>query len=168
MRKTVAMRKTPDEKKQELLDGLRDTRSNLLSEAARLSPEQQDAIFLGTWSAKDLLAHLIGWDFTNQQAIQEILAGAYPEFFQHYDKDWRTYNALLVELYRIEPFSALFSAAENSHRQFLRYLESLPANEILNGKARRASGRSVSIRNLLASEISDERVHTRQLQDFFV
>jgi hypothetical protein len=73
-----------------------------------------------------------------------------------------------VERFRIEPFSALLSATENSHRQLLAYLESLPANVILNGKARRASGRSVSIRNLLASEISDERVHAHQVQDFFV
>jgi hypothetical protein len=65
MKKTIAMRKTSDGKKQELLDELRDARSSLLSQAARLSLEQQDAIFLGTWSAKELLAHLIGWDFTN-------------------------------------------------------------------------------------------------------
>ena len=70
--------------------------------AEELPPLLHDQVLLGIWTIKDLLAHLIGWDFTNLQAIQQILAGQYPTFFKYYDKDWQSYNARLVLEYRVE------------------------------------------------------------------
>lgn len=46
---------------------------------------------------KDLLAHLIGWDYTYLQAFQDVREGRLPEFFAHFNPDWRKYNAALVE-----------------------------------------------------------------------
>lgn len=162
------MRKTQEDKKQELIDGLRATRSGILEFVLDLSPEQRDGIFLGEWSVKDLLAHLVGWDITNFQAIQEILAGVYPSFFQFYDKDWRSYNARLVAQYKVEPFEALLTEVQDSHRQLIACLEALPAGDILNIKALRANGRSVTIRNLLKAEAADENQHALQLREFFL
>jgi hypothetical protein len=133
-----------------------------------LSPEQRDVVYLGEWSVKDLLAHLVGWDITNCQAVKEILEGAYPSFFQHYDKDWHTFNAYLVAQYKVEPFEALRVVLDDSHHQLITLLEALPAGDILNAKVLRANGRSVTIRNLLKAEATDERKHALQIQGFFV
>ena len=41
-----------------LLEALQEARADLLKEADSLSPEQQETVFLGIWSIKELLAHL--------------------------------------------------------------------------------------------------------------
>jgi hypothetical protein len=121
---------------------------------------------MGEWSAKDLIAHLIGWDFTNLAAVQEILDGRYPGFFQYYDKDWRSYNARLVEEYKVEPFSALLVEVEDSHHQLVSFLEASPAEQVVGGKARNITGRTISIRSLLRYEGRDEIDHASQVRAF--
>ncbi len=160
MRKTIADRKT------ELIDELVEARNSLIR-AAQLIPEEKcDEVFLGIWCIKDLLAHLIGWDVTNLQAVQEILSGQAPGFFLYYDKDWQSYNAGLVQEYRIEPFEALLAKAEESHAQWIQYLQTLPADDVVNGKSRSPKGRTITIRNLLVTEANDERKHAEQVRAF--
>jgi hypothetical protein len=127
----------------------------------------RDEIFLGIWTIKDLLAHLVGWDFTNLKAVQEILAGQYPSFFQYYDKDWQSYNHQLVEKYRKESLAEVVAEVEDSHRQLVLFLQSLSAEEVVRGKVRRVNGRSVTIRNLLISEAGDESKHVEQVIAFY-
>jgi len=162
------MQKTQEEKKRELIDGLLAARSSILEMVLALSPEQRDVVYLGEWSVKDLLAHLVGWDITNFQAVNQILKGVYPSFFQFYDKDWRSYNARLVAEYKVEPFEALLAELYDSHQQLIACLEALPASDLLNRKVLRANGRSVTIRNLLKAEATDESQHALQLREFFV
>lgn len=160
------MRKTIEEHKRQLIDGLIIARQEVLSAVESLPPELYDRVFLGIWNVKDILAHLIGWDVTNLQAIQQILAGQYPTFFQYYDTDWHSYNAQLLQNYKVEPFSDLLEWLNNSHRELIGYLESLPANNIVNGKAHKERGRSTSIRNLLIAEAKDERKHGSEIRVF--
>lgn len=160
------MRKTVEDHKQELISALAAARNGILEAVQTIPPEQAGLVFLGEWCIKDLLAHFIGWDYTNWQAIQEIMAGNYPTFFQYYDKDWRSYNAELVKTYRKEDLASLFADAAASHQQFTYFLHSLPASDLVHGKARSVKGRTVTIRNLLLSEASDERKHAEQIQAF--
>jgi uncharacterized damage-inducible protein DinB len=161
------MRGATAEKKRQWIDELVAARRSLLEAVRALLGARQDEVFLGTWSVKDLLAHLVGWDATNLKAVQEILSGQYPAFFQFYDKDWHSYNARLVERYKIEPFAALLAEVEDSHRQLVGFLESLSAAELVGGKARSAKGRTVTIRGLLRAEANDERQHAGQVSAFF-
>ncbi len=160
------MRKSMEEKKQDLIEGMVTARSSVLKAVNELPAACLNEIFLGSWSVKDLLAHLVGWDFTNLQAIQEILSGQFPAFFQYYDKDWRTYNSHLVELYRKETMADLLAEVEASHQQLVDFLKSRSAAELVNGKARSEKGRTATIRNLLLSEASDESQHADQVRAF--
>ncbi len=161
------MRKTIADRKAELIDDLVEARNSLIHTAQSLPIDKRDEAFLGTWCIKDLLAHLIGWDFTNLQAVQEILSGQTPAFFSHYDKDWQSYNATLVQKYRVEPFEALLAKVADSHAQWIQYLQTLSAVDVVNGKSRSPKGRTITIRNLLIAEASDERKHTEQVRAFF-
>jgi hypothetical protein len=58
-----------------------ETRRKLLETAAALPPAARTQVFLGTWSAVELLAHLAGWDEANQQAIQAVRRGELPDFY---------------------------------------------------------------------------------------
>jgi hypothetical protein len=159
-------RRTLEDKKNEFIDGLVTARRAVLAAVQSLPANRMDEIFLGTWTVKDLLAHLAGWDFTNLQAVQEILAGQRPTFFRYFDQDWHTYNQQLVEQYRIEPWPALWAEVNDSHEQLISFLRGLSAQELVNGKTRSEKGRTVTIRNLLLSEAGDERRHAEQVAAF--
>lgn len=160
------MRKTRQERQTTLIESLAAARGEILSLAEQVPPERRDAQFLGTWCVKDLLAHLIGWDHTNLQAVQEILAGMRPGFFQFYDKDWQRYNGSLVAAHRREPFDALLADAAASHSKLLVYLRAQPPEAVLEGKYSGETGRTVTIRNLLRAEAVDELRHAAQLREF--
>jgi hypothetical protein len=54
-----------------------------------------------------------------------------------------------------------------SHQQLVAYLESLPARDVVEGKVKRETGRSVTVRNLLRAEASDETRHAEQVRAYF-
>jgi hypothetical protein len=153
--------------KQELLSAVIETRTAVLQAASGLSPTAQDAVFLGIWSVKDLIAHLIGWDFTYQAAAKDIQAGKLPEFYAHYNKDWKTYNAALVVKYKRDDFEELLALARDSQGQLIAYLDSVPAEAFEKDFGVR-SGRNykVTIARLLQAELKDEQEHLKQIQEF--
>ncbi len=157
---------TPAEQKQMIIDDLAAARNTLLAVVRDLPPDSQDTPCIGTWTVKDLVAHLVGWDFTNLQAIKEILTGQRPSFFQYHDTDWRSYNAQLVETYRIEPLEALLESAAASHQQLVAFLQGLPPAVVLEGKSPKEQGRVITIRRLLNAEAQDERKHRDQVQAY--
>jgi hypothetical protein len=58
-----------------------ETRTTILQEASQLPPAARNTIFLGTWTLKDLLAHLAGWDFTNLAAFDILAEFVFHGFF---------------------------------------------------------------------------------------
>jgi len=144
-------------KKDEIISGLVAARKEILAAVSSLSPAEQDEVFLGEWSVKDLLAHLVGWDYTNLEAVKEILAGQKPSFWEHYDRDWKSYNAQLVAAYKRDDLAELVASAEESHQKLIGYLQTVPADEYVRRK---------QLASLLGTEAKDEREHHRQVEEF--
>lgn len=143
--------------KNAIIAGLLEARSKLLAEVRFLPAGAEDEVFLGTWSVKDLLAHLIGWDVTNLEAVGEILAGKKPAFWQHYDRDWQSYNARLVAEHKQDDLAELLTSIEASHRRLIDFLDSVPADDYT---------RNTKIGRLLRTEARDEEEHCRQVRAF--
>lgn len=144
-------------KKDEIISGLVEARRKILDVAGMLSPAEQDEVFLGVWTVKDLIAHLVGWDYTNLEAVQAILAGQRPSFWGYYDRDWKTYNARLVAEYRRDDFAELVASVEESHRKLIGFLQAIPADEYIRRK---------KIVTLLRAESKDENTHYGQMKEF--
>jgi hypothetical protein len=153
-------------KKSEIVAALIQARRKILDVAYTLPPEKQDQVFLGVWSVKDLLAHLIGWDYTNIEATKSILAGEVPEFYSHRDRDWQTYNASLVDRYKKDDFTELLYAVEASQRALMGFLGTVPAEEFHKDKGIRFKRYKVTIARLLQAEAEDEEEHYRQIKEF--
>lgn len=153
-------------KKDRIISGLVETRRKILDSASSLSPAKQDEIFLGVWSIKDLLAHLVGWDFTNLEAAKAILAGKTPNFYSYHDRDWKSYNARLVAEYKKDDFADLLSSVEDSHQTLIDFLKTIPAEEFDKDRGVRFKGYKVTIARLLKVEIDDERTHHTQIEEF--
>jgi hypothetical protein len=143
--------------KDELIQGLASARRAVLHAAEALAPEQRDTVFLGVWSVKDLLAHLAGWDDTNRQAVQEILAGQRPSFWKYKDRDWQSYNARLVAQYRRDEWAELLAMLEKTHGALIDYLQTVPVESYVQHRA---------IGRLLRTEAKDEEEHARQIEEF--
>jgi hypothetical protein len=120
--------------------------------------------FLGIWSPADLIAHRVGWDHANLQAIDEIRIGELPAFYALRDRDWQTYNARLVERYRLDDFDELVVSAEESHRFLIAALEVSTEEEINRDFGVRSGQYRVTIGRLMQAEPSDEEEHLEQLR----
>lgn len=153
--------------KAEILSNLKETRERILSVMERLSVAQRDQVFLGAWSPKDLLAHLIGWDETNLQAVQSVLKGTVPAFYQHHDRNWQTYNAMLVARHKQGSFEDMLATARSSQQALLGFLQTIPPEDFKKDFGVRVRGYNVTLERLLEAEAKDERVHYRQIVDFF-
>ena len=152
---------------QELISAIIETRTAILHAASQLSHEAQNIAFLGVWSVKDLIAHLIGWDYANLAAAKDIQAGKLPEFYAHYDKDWKTFNAALVAKYKRDNFDELLVLARDSQGQLIEYLESIPPENLEKDFGVR-TGRNykVTIARWLQAELKDGQEHLKQIQEF--
>jgi hypothetical protein len=153
-------------KKDEIIAGLRETRKKTLEVTSALPPAQQDEVFLGLWSVKDLLAHLVGWDYANVEAVNAILAGRVPDFYSYHGRDWRTFNAHLVAEYKRDDFDILVASMEESHRKLVQLLETVPAEEFEADKDVRFKGYKVTIARVIQGELDDERTHYVQIEEF--
>ncbi|MBN2549044.1 MAG: maleylpyruvate isomerase N-terminal domain-containing protein [Anaerolineales bacterium] len=154
--------------KDQILHDFIETRAQLIMAASCLEAAEQDRVYLGSWSVKDLLAHLVGWDEANLQAAQAVLAGRLPAFYQYRDRNWQAFNALLVAKYRRDDFRELLELVRQSHQQLVDFLQALPAEQMANDYGVRYRGYKVIISRLLQSEIADEQVHLKQIQEAFV
>ena len=153
--------------KDESIQGLIEARQDILQTISRLSPSEQDRVYLGNWSVKDLLAHLAGWDYANLQAAQSVLAGEVPGFYAYHDHDWNTYNARLVAQYKKGDFAELLASVQASHRQLVDYLKTIPEGPFNKDMGVRFKGYKVTIGRLVQAEASDEREHTEQIREAF-
>ncbi len=159
-------RLTARDKKNKLLADLSDVRRQILAAAASLPAEKQDAAFLGVWSVKDLLSHLAGWDYANLEGVEAILQGKLPAFYASIDKDWKTFNSLLVLKYKKEALAEMISCVEDSHRQLISFLEGVPVEEFIKDRGVRYKGYRVIVARILQSELDDECVHLKQIMAF--
>ena len=153
-------------KKEEIISALSEIRKKILDAASSLPPDKQDQVFLGVWTINDLLAHLVGWDYANAEAVHAILAGRLPAFYEHYDRDWKTFNAQLVIQHGKYDFAEILASVANSHRELVELLETVPAEELSRDTGVRFRGYKGTITRTLEAEVKDERVHQAQIEEF--
>lgn len=154
-------------KKVQIIAGLIEARKRILDVATALNPTQHDEVFLGVWSVKDLLAHLVGWDYTNIEAVKEIRAGHNPSCFAQWNPNWAAYNARLVEQYKRDDVTDLLTALDQSHRALMDYLESVYTDDFERDfGVRSPRGRVMTVAYHLQAQIEDEREHYEQIKTF--
>jgi hypothetical protein len=161
------MKSTPESRKQQLIADLVAARREVLGAAMALRGADRDARFLGTWSAHDIVAHLVGWDDANREAIDAVRSRRLPAVYAHYDHDWRTFNAGLVEQHKRATLEETVALAETSHEALLATLVGLSAADVSRDYGVRSPGRRrVTIAMLIAAEAQDENRHAQQIREF--
>lgn len=154
-------------RKDQFLSTLVKTRQSVLTEVSKLSEAEQNQVFLGIWSVKDILAHFIGWDKTNLLAAKSILKAELPAFYEHRDREWQTYNAMLVKKYKTDSIQELLANARDSQEKLVKFLQTIPPENFNQDFGVRFRGYKVTIQRLLEAEWNDEQTHLQQIMDFF-
>lgn len=154
-------------KKEQVLSEMQRVRSELMTEVAALSRKERDTVFLGIWSVRDLLAHLAGWDFANLDAAKRIIKGGLPSFYEHKDRDWQTFNAMLVKRYRLNTFREQLAILKRSQQMLIDHLQTIPPEDFNRDFGVRFRGYKVTVQRLLEADIKDVRIHHQQIVDFF-
>jgi hypothetical protein len=79
----------------------------------------------------------------------------------------RSFNAKLVTQHKRPTLDETLSAAQASHRDLLRALDALPADEMIRDHGVRSPrGRKVTVEMLLRAETGDEHKHGEQTRAF--
>jgi hypothetical protein len=153
--------------KTETLTGLRPARKKIVAVARALPVEKRDEVFLGVWSAKDLLAHLVGWDYANIDSVRDIRARRVPRVFKFWNPDWGSFNAKLVRENKREDWNEMLKAIRGSHAKLIAFLKEVPAGDFNKDFGIRSPrGRTITVAEHLQAEIEDETTHLKQMRDW--
>lgn len=158
------MAESAQDNKHALLAEMTVTRQMILDAAAEFLPEMRRQPIVGKWCLLDLLAHLAGWDDANRQAVGAVLEGQLPDFYRYAERNWVTFNDMLVSQYRVDDFGALTSRVHETHQQLLAALKAVPAEDFDRDFNVRFNRYRVTIDRLLRAELDDEKEHLAQIR----
>jgi hypothetical protein len=121
------------------------TKEELLNEAAReykafhealqgLNEAQMTEVWLGTWSVKDIVAHIAGWHEEMGPALERLSRGERPiPTGVSYD-DVDAWNARFAAARRGTPVADVLLELDKTHEYFLRAAAGVPADRFQLGK----------------------------------
>ena len=160
------MSKKADRSKNGVIAGLVGTRQEILEAAAAIPAESQDVAFVGEWAIKDLLAHLAGWDYTNLEGVKALMIGEVPGFFAQHDRDWKTYNAMLVARHKRDGLAEMIAVVREAQGELIAFLNTLTDEDFY--RTVHVNTFRMSIGGLLNFEIRDEKEHLEQIRQFLL
>jgi hypothetical protein len=137
-------------------------RGELAAAVASVPAELRDVAFVGVWDVRDVIAHTVGWDYTNIEALPDFRAGRLPAFFARYDADWAAVNADLVVRYRLEDWDALLASLRDSQHAFTDTMRVLSDAELDTPAS--WGERRISLRGMMRAVSRDESAHVEQVR----
>ena len=120
-------------------------KQELLNEAAReykafheslqgLNEEHLDAVWLGTWSIKDIVAHIVGWHGEMAGALERLARGERPVPPGVSYDDVDAWNARFVAARRGAEAADLLLELDKSHERFMHLADAVPEERFEPGK----------------------------------
>ena len=88
----------------------------------------------GTWSVKDVLCHLTSWDQFAVLDLQRVRRGHIPQLATFSREDVDDWNLGLMRSRNLFPLPQVMFELENSRRQFVEALNSMPDNLFASGQ----------------------------------
>jgi len=120
-------------------------KEDLLNQAARdykafhetlrgLNEEQMTEVWLGTWSVKDIVAHMAGWHREMAPALERLARGEkpIPEGVSYDDVDG--WNARFTAAAKDASVADVLLECDKSHEQFMLAADRVPAERWQPGK----------------------------------
>lgn len=121
------------------------TKDELLNEAAReykalhetlqgLNETQMTEVWLGTWSVRDIVAHIAGWHEEMSPALERLARGERPirEGVSYDDVD--SWNDRFAKARSSTPVADVLLELDRTHERFMKAAAAVPAERFQPGK----------------------------------
>jgi hypothetical protein len=133
--------------------------------AVRALPEERFLAPLRGWSARDIVAHLIGWNRHMIEASGSILRGEAPAYYADAPHGYRNLNAAHAAAHASRSREDLLRDLEVSLLEFKTFVQSLPPSEIDDSHGvLHYSGRPATVGGILRSLTQDYRDHAAEIE----
>jgi hypothetical protein len=119
--------------RKQLLEQAEQEYAGLKAALANLDETAMRAVWLGTWSARDIVAHISGWHAEMLPALVRMQHGEPPYADGAYD-DYDGWNARFVAARQDRPTSELLGEMDVSHRDLLIAASRLPEASFAEGQ----------------------------------
>jgi uncharacterized protein (TIGR03083 family) len=129
-----------------------------LDEKAFLGP-------LGRWSARDVVAHLIGWNRYTVQGARQIVRGELPFYDVDPGEDYANVNRTHVREYPSRVRDELLAELRISARELSEALSALDSDTWSRDDGVRHNGQTVTIGSTVDDLIVDYAHHAEQIRD---
>ena len=119
---------------------------------------------LGRWSARDVIAHLIGWNRSTIEGAKQIARGELPFYDLDPGEDYANVNRTHLRQYPSRVKDELLSELRASARELSEALSALDAGTWSRDFGVRHKGQTVTIRSTVDDLIADYAHHAEQIR----
>ena len=119
---------------------------------------------LGRWSARDVVAHLIGWNRYTVQGARQIVRGELPFYDVDPGEDYANVNRTHVREYPSRVRDELLAELRISARELSEALSALDSDTWNRDFGVRHKGQTVTIRSTVDDLIVDYAHHAEQIR----
>lgn len=126
-------------------------------------------LFLGEvtrWTARDIVAHLIGWNRYIVRGAEQLIRGELPFYDVDPGPDYSRVNAALVREYAETDQSALLEALASSTRELAAFLRTIGPDAWDRDFGVRHKGETLTVRSTVDDLIADYHHHRIQLEEY--
>jgi hypothetical protein len=117
----------------------------------------------GECSPRDVVAHLIGWNYATREGSERLRHGFLPVYYEHGDPDFRIVNAQSFQTYASTDKQILLDELQDSLSALRVYLASIPLQEWNADSGVRYQGRIITIAGTISAMIEEYTNHGREL-----
>ena len=129
-----------------------------------------DALFLSPmngWSARDVVAHLIGWNGLMVESAMSLLAGEAPTYYADAANDYRNINAAFVAKHSAVSKAQLLRELGSSMERLEAFVADVPPGDLSADRGvTHYRGRPATLIGIIQSLAGDYQHHTRQIADW--
>lgn len=148
--------------KEELIRGFKTERDGLFESITGLEGEDMEEVIPG-WTLKDLLAHIVEWDWQGIKDVRDFLESGDVNFEHHLDND--SFNAKSIAKHRQAGFESLVDDLRRSTEATLDFLNSISEEELFRQRGLVFKGDEVDAVWFLY-EKGHDLVHAKQILDW--
>ena len=136
-----------------------------LEAAVRTLSEERFLAPLSGWSARDIVAHLIGWNRHMIEASGSILRGQTPAYYADASNGYRNLNAAHVVAHPSHSREELLRELESSLKEFREFVMALTPGGINDSHGvLHYSGRPATVGDIIRSLTQDYRDHAAEIE----
>lgn len=131
----------------------------------RSVPDQWFLQPMNGWSPREVVAHLIGWNYRMIEACQDIRRGQAPSYYADAARDYANLNAASVARFTSRSKEELLKELTFSRKEFLNYLGTLAPSEweADHGVVHHRGG-PATVGRIVEALLGDYRQHTKEIR----